>query len=104
PAWAIAAASLIVSASSLIWVGRLETEVSQLRTDANMERDRAARYDRVAEVLASSQLAVRSLTPAIQNVHSYGTIYLDPSSGSGMLMARGLPPVEAGHAFQLWFV
>jgi len=104
PAWAVAAASLIVSASSLIWVGRLEAEVGQLRTDAAMDRDRAARYDRVAEVLTSPQLAVRNLTPAIQNVHSYGTVYLDPSSRMGMITARGLPPVEAGHAWQLWFV
>ncbi|HET6315009.1 MAG TPA: anti-sigma factor [Chloroflexota bacterium] len=104
PAWAIAAAALIVSASSLIWVGRLEAEVGQLRADAASERDRAARYERVATVLASPQLAVRSLTPAVQNVHSYGTVYMDPSTGTGMITARGLPPIESGHAWQLWFV
>jgi len=104
PAWAVAAASLIVSAASLIWVGRLENEVAQLRTDAVAERDRAARYDRMTEVLGSPQLAVRSLTPAMQDVHSYGTVYLDPRSRTGMLTARGLPPIEVGHAWQLWFV
>ncbi len=104
PAWAVAAASLIVSASSLVWVGRLEAEVGQLRVEAAQASDRAARYDRVAEVLASPQLAVRNLTPAVQTMHAYGTVYLDPSSRTGMLMARGLPPVEQGHAFQLWFV
>jgi Anti-sigma-K factor rskA len=31
-------------------------------------------------------------------------VYLDPSSRTGMLTARGLPPVEPGHAWQLWFV
>ena len=104
PAWAVAAAALIVSASSLVWVGRLETEVAQLRADAAADRDRAARYDRVAMVLGSPQLAVRNLTPAVQTMHAYGTVYLDPSSRTGMLMARGLPPVQSGHAFQLWFV
>src|SRR4030095_8279425 len=62
PAWAIAAAALIVSAAWLIWVGRMDAGVGQLRTDAATERDRAARYDRVVAVLASPQLAVRSLT------------------------------------------
>jgi hypothetical protein len=104
PAWGVAVASLLVSVASLLWVGRLQAEVGQLRADAATERDRAARYDRVAVVLASPQLEMRTLTPAVQSVHSYGTVYLDPSSRMGMLTARGLPPIESGHVFQLWFV
>jgi anti-sigma-K factor RskA len=104
PAWAVAAASMLVSVASLVWVGVLSAEVRQLRADAAAERDRAARYDNVVEVLGSPQLAVRSLKPASQSVHSYGTVYLDPSSRTGMLTARGLPPIPQGHAWQLWFV
>ena len=104
PAWAIAAASMLVSLGSLFWVGRLEAEVGQLRADAAAERDRAARYDQVVHVLASPGLDVRTLTSAVQGVQSWGTVYLDPSSRSGMLMARGLPPVPSDHVWQLWFV
>ena len=31
-------------------------------------------------------------------------VFMDPSSGTGMLLCRNLPPVEQGHAYQVWFV
>lgn len=104
PAWAVAMVSMIVSIGSLAWVAMLQGQVADLRGAAAAERERAVRYDQVVEVLASPQLAVRPLTPAVQTVHSYGTVYLDPNSRTGMLTARGLPPVQPGHAWQLWFV
>jgi len=104
PAWAVAMASMLVSVLSLVWVAMLQGQVADLRSAAAAERERATRYDQVVEVLASPQLAVRSLTPAVQGMHSYGTVYLDPNSRTGMLTARGLPPVQPGHAWQLWFV
>ena len=104
PAWAVAMASMIVSIGSLAWVAMLQGQVADLRSAAAAERERAVRYDQVVQVLASPQLAVRSLTPASQSVHSYGTVYLDPNSRTGMLTARGLPPIQPGHAWQLWFV
>ena len=93
PAWVVAATSMVVSIGALIWVATLQGQVADLRADAAAQRERAVRYDQVVQVLASPQLAVRSLTPAQQAVHSYGTVYLDPNSGTGMLTARGLPPI-----------
>jgi hypothetical protein len=104
PAWGVAVASMIVSIGALLWVATLQGQVADLQVAASAERDRAARYDRVTAVLASPQLAVRSLQPTQQAFHTYATVYLDPSSGTGMLTARGLPPVSPGHALQLWFV
>ena len=104
PAWAVAAASMLVSVFALAWVATLQGQVADLREDAAAQRERAVRYDQVVQVLASPQLAVRSLTPAQQAVHSYGTVYLDPNSRTGMLTARGLPPIPQGHVWQLWFV
>jgi len=104
PAWLVAAASMVVSILALAWVATLQGQVVDLQEDAAAQRERAARYDQVAQVLGSPQLAVRSLTPAQQSVHSYGTVYLDPNSRTGMLTARGLPPIPAGHVWQLWFV
>jgi Anti-sigma-K factor rskA len=89
---------------SLAWVATLQGQMSQLRADAEAQRARAGRYDQVVEVLASPQLAVRTLAPASQDLHGWGTVYLDPNSRMGMLMARGLPPVQPGHVWQLWFV
>jgi hypothetical protein len=104
PAWLVAAASMLVSVIALAWVATLQGQVADLQEDAAAQRERAARYDQVAQVLGSPQLAVRPLTPAMQSVHSYGTVYLDPNSRTGMLTARGLPPIPAGHVWQLWFV
>jgi hypothetical protein len=104
PAWLVAATSMVVSIGALIWVATLQGQVADLRADAAAQRERAVRYDQVVQVLASPQLAVRPLTPAQQTIHSYGTVYLDPNSGTGMLTARGLPPIPSGHVWQLWFV
>jgi hypothetical protein len=103
-AWGIAAASLVVSVLSLTWVSMLQGQMAQLRADAAAERARAGRYDQVVEVLASPQLAVRTLSPSGQDLHGWGTVYLDPTSRTGMLTARGMPPVQPGHVWQLWFV
>jgi len=104
PAWVVAATSMVVSIGALVWAATLQGQVADLRADAAAQRERAVRYDQVVQVLASPQLAVRPLTPAQQAVHSYGTVYLDPNSGTGMLTARGLPPIPPGHVWQLWFV
>jgi hypothetical protein len=98
------AASIALSIVSLVRVAMLQSEVTSLRQLANAQADRAARYDRVVDVLASEQLAIRPLVPVVQSVRSKGMVYLDPSSGSGMVMCHNLPPVEPGHAWQVWFV
>jgi hypothetical protein len=66
--------------------------------------DRAGRFDHVAQVLASDKLAVRPLEPMVQDVPSTGYVFLDPASGEGMLMCHDLPPVEQGHAYEVWFI
>ena len=75
-----------------------------MQTDAQTARERATRYDHVVEVLASDKLAIRPLQPVVQNMPSRGMVYMDPSSGTGMLMCHNLPPIEQGHAYQVWFV
>ncbi len=70
PAWAVAMASMIVSIGSLAWVAMLQGQVADLRSAAAAERERAVRYDQVVQVLASPQLAVRSLTPASQSARA----------------------------------
>jgi Anti-sigma-K factor rskA/Putative zinc-finger len=104
PAWLVAAASLVVSVGALAWVAALQGQVSDLQRNAIAASERAARYERVVQVLASDKLAIRALQPVTQDVQSRGMAYLDPSTGTGMLMCHNLPPVEQGHAYQVWFV
>ncbi|HEX8967115.1 MAG TPA: anti-sigma factor [Chloroflexota bacterium] len=103
-AWVVAAASLLVSLGAVAWVANLQTQIGELQRNAAVAGERAARYDHVVEVLASDRLAIRPLQPMAQNAPSRGMVYMDPASGTGMLMCRHLPPIEQGHVYQLWFV
>jgi Anti-sigma-K factor rskA len=104
PAWLVAAASLCMSLVALGSVATLQRQIGVLQADAQVAREHAARYDHVVEVLASDKLAIRPLEPVVQNMPSRGMVYMDPSSGTGMLMCHNLPPLEQGHAYQVWFV
>lgn len=101
PAWVAVAASLALSVFSIMRVVAMQNEISNLH---QITAAQDARYDNVVAVLASDQLAIKPLQPAQQSVQSRGTVYLDPLSGRGMVMCRDLPPVEPGHAWQIWFV
>ncbi|MCA1647620.1 MAG: anti-sigma factor [Chloroflexi bacterium] len=103
PAWLVAAASFVISIGAITWVALLQGQIAALQADASAARERAARYDHVAEVLASDRLAIRPLQPVVQNMPSRGMVYMDPLSGTGMLMCRNMPPIEQGHAYQVWF-
>jgi hypothetical protein len=106
PAWVALAASIGLSVVSMARIAVLQGQVNDLRALADAEAERAARYDHVGEVLASDRLAIKPLQPVAvaQTVGSRGMVYLDPSSGTGMIMCRNLPPLEPGHAWQVWFV
>ena len=102
PAWLAAAAAIVISVFSLVRVMMLQNQLNGL--ESALAAARGGEAERVATLLASDQLAVRSLQPAMQTVNTRGMVYLDPSSGTGMVMCRSLPPIEAGHAYQIWFV
>jgi hypothetical protein len=103
-AWVAVAASIALSIVSMARIASLQNQVSELQSIAAAESERAARYDHVVEVLASDRLAIKTLQPVAQTVSSRGMVYLDPSSGTGMVMCHNLPPLEPGHAWQVWFV
>jgi len=104
PAWLVAAASLVISLASIAWMTRVQDQMTTLRADVTTARERAARYDNVAEVLGSEKLAIRQLQPVAQNMPYRGLVYLDPLSGTGMLTCHDMPPIEQGHAYQVWFM
>jgi anti-sigma-K factor RskA len=106
PAWAAVAASLMLSVLSLAWVAALHSQVLQLQNASAAEQARDAQYEQVVQVLASDHLAVRSLSPAVQmnDADARAMVYLDPTSGTGMVMCRNMPTLANGHAYQVWFV
>jgi hypothetical protein len=104
PVWAAMAASLLVSVIALGRVVVLQDQVGELQRNAAAASARAAHYERLVDVLNSDNLAVLPLQPVVQTMPSRGMVYLDPASGIGMLMCHYLPPIEQGHAYQVWFV
>jgi Anti-sigma-K factor rskA len=104
PAWLVAAASLVLSLGSMVWAINLQGQIAALQRDDLAASERAQRLDHVVQVLASDKLAIRPLQPAVQTMPSRGVVYMDPASGTGMVMCHNLPPIEQGHAYQVWFV
>jgi hypothetical protein len=103
-AWLVAAASFVVAIVSLAWVAIMQVQITDLRNQSVAASERDARFDRLVSVLASDKLAVKPLQPVTATLASTGYVFLDPNSQMGMLMCHDLPPVEQGHAYQVWFV
>jgi hypothetical protein len=102
--WLVAAASFLFSLGAVVWVAQLQGQIATMQSDAQAARERASRFENVVEVLASDKLSIRPLQPVVQTMPSRGMVYMDPSSGTGMVMCHNLPPIEQGHAYQVWFV
>jgi anti-sigma-K factor RskA len=103
-AWGAVAASMVISLASLAWIATLQRQVASLESEVGASSERAARYDRVVQMLGSHQIAVRQLTPTVQTMRAGGMVYLDPASGSGMVAIHDLPQPAPGRAWQLWFL
>jgi hypothetical protein len=105
PVWGAVAAAFVISAGSLVWAASLQHQLTELNGLAQAERDKADRYDTVVRVLASQQLVLRPLSASTtSDTPPTGMVYLDPSSGSGMIMVHNLPPLPPGRAWQVWYV
>jgi hypothetical protein len=103
-AWGVVAASMVISLACLAWIATLQHRVASLESEVDAATERAARYDRVVQVLGSRQIAVRQLTATVQTMRAGGMVYLDPISGAGMVAIHDLPQPPAGRAWQLWFL
>jgi hypothetical protein len=58
----------------------------------------------MVDAMASNSNAIRVMQPVSVSMPSRGIVYLDPTSETGLVMCHNLPPVEQGHAYQIWFV
>ena len=104
PAWAAVAACAVVAVGSLAWAGSLQQQLNLQRAQIAELGGKADRYDRVVAVLESTALTLRPLEPSVSNVAASGTIFMDPTSGTGMVMVHNLPTLATGRVWQLWYV
>lgn len=100
----VAAAALVLAIGSLIWAlnlkGQLDTQSGQIATLS----ERATNYQKVTAVLQAADTQTRMLSGTNSAPDAYGRVYIDPDTGEGMLMVRGLPPLPQGRSYQLWVV
>jgi PAS domain-containing protein len=104
PAWLAAAASFLVSIVAIAWVAALQGQIATLQREAEADREQTARYAQVVDAMASNRQAIKAMQPVSVSMPSRGIVYLDPSSETGLVMCHNLPPIEQGHAYQIWFV
>jgi anti-sigma-K factor RskA len=100
-AWLAAAASFAFSIVAIAWVAALQGQLARLESEAQIDRQR---YEQLVDAMAVNRQAIRTMQPVSVNMPSKGIVYLDPATGTGMVMCHNLPPVEQGRAYQVWFV
>jgi anti-sigma-K factor RskA len=110
PGWAaalrrnlVAALAAAIAVVALSWGVLLQARVNRLAEENARLAERAARYDRVRDVLEASQFMVRELTPD-GAADADGRVYFDAGSGNGMLMVKRLPRPPEGSVYQVWLV
>ena len=68
------------------------------------QREQLASARDVDELLASPAVRVAELSGKKPAPEAHATLAYDRSTGRAVVMATGLPPCPAGHAYQLWLI
>jgi anti-sigma-K factor RskA len=100
----IAVAALLLAAGSALWAISLHQDLEQQSAQIATLNERAQNYSRVTGVLQAADTQMRLLNGTQDAPQAFGRVYVDPTTGEGMLMVRGLPPLPAGKSYQLWVV
>jgi hypothetical protein len=100
-----AALSVLLGAPAmgLVLVAQQQLQLIGLQREVATTRERAARNESVVEILGSQQLVIQSMSPATAQPGARAVLYLDASSGAGLLTVRRVSPRASGRALQLWF-
>jgi len=100
----VAVLALLLAAGTTLWAINLHSELGMQSAQIAALNERAQNYQRVTSVLQAADTQIRMLNGTGDAPTAYGRVYVDPSTGEGMLMVRGLPPLPAGRVYQLWVV
>ncbi len=100
----VAAVALVLAVGSLLWALNLKAELDAQNGRIATLSERAQNYQRVTSVLQAADTQTRLLSGTNSAPEAFGRVYVDPETGEGMLMVRGLPPLPQGRSYQLWVV
>jgi anti-sigma-K factor RskA len=100
----VAAVALLVAIGAIFWAMNLRSELDAQSAQITTLTERAQNYQRVASVLQAADTQTRLLNGTNDAPSAFGRVYVDPETGEGMLMVRGLPPLPQGRSYQLWVV
>ena len=64
-----------------------QLELISVERETAATRERADRYERMVEILGSQQHVIRTMAPAASQPEARAVVYLDASSGAGVLTA-----------------
>jgi anti-sigma-K factor RskA len=111
----LALGGLAAAVAALIWGASLQAQLDASRrqlaetntqladTSGQLERLRG-NYWAVASVLAAPSVRTADLSATDAAPTCRAKIWVDPTSGRGMMMARDLPPIGPTQVYQVWLV
>lgn len=83
---------------------QLQQQLQEQQSQVTTLGVRAERYDRVVAVLQSPGMQARQMQGTDLAPSAFGRMWVDPSTGNGMMMVRSLPRLQPGRVYQLWWV
>jgi anti-sigma-K factor RskA len=111
---AAAAALVLLGATTLtLWsrnqslsaeVARLYDRLRSTESELAGQREQLASARDVGDLLASPGVRVAELAGKEPAPRAHAMLAYDRSTGRAVIMATGLPPCPAGHAYQLWLI
>jgi hypothetical protein len=111
---AAAAAVLLLGAATLtLWsqnrslsaeLARLTDRLRETEGELADQREQLASSRDVSDLLTSPGVRVTELSGKSPAPRAHATLAYDHSTGRAVVMATGLPPCPAGHAYQLWLI
>lgn len=103
---ALALASLAAAIAALLWGLSLQSQLGlaqqQVAESRAQFRGLLGAYETVVEVLASPAVQELDLQAGEAAPTARGRVWVDQTSGQGMMMARNLPPLSEGYVYQVW--
>ncbi|HEX8291809.1 MAG TPA: anti-sigma factor [Pyrinomonadaceae bacterium] len=85
-------------------VASLHNRLRAAENEVSGQREQLASARAVDELLASPAVRVAELSGKKPAPQAHAMLAYDRSTGRAVVMATGLPPCPAGHAYQLWLI
>ena len=110
---AVVAFALLGTTTLLLWsraqtlqgeLARMSERLKESQAALAGEREQLARTRDASDLLSSPEASVAQLAGKDVAPQARALIAYDRSTGRAVLLASGMPPAPAGHAYQLWLI